>query len=101
VIASYDHGIGAQLPGHFYRHGTPYPISPCLVTAAGYHTSVARAANNQRDVLQSAVAQTLYTYKKAVQIHVRNVFFHDKKINKKLAFKLTIKDEDSKTIIYL
>jgi hypothetical protein len=101
VVASYDHGIGAQLPGHFYRHGTPYPISPCLVTAAGYHTSVARAANNQRDVLQGAVAQTLYTYKKAVQIHVRNVFFHDKKINKKLAYKLTIKDEDSKTIIHL
>jgi len=32
---------------------------------------------------------------------VRNVFFHDKKINKKLAFKLTIKDKDSKTIIHL
>ncbi|MEY4002875.1 MAG: hypothetical protein RIT07_917, partial [Bacteroidota bacterium] len=43
----------------------------------------------------------LYTYKKAVQIHVRNVFFHGKKINKNLAFKLTIKDEDSKTIIHL
>jgi hypothetical protein len=83
MVAAYKYGIRAQLPRHFYRHGTSYAKGPCLVAAAGYHTAVTGSAYYQWDMLKSPVAQAFHTHKKAVQVHVRNVFFHDKNIDKK------------------
>jgi hypothetical protein len=85
VVTPYEYGIGTKLTGHFYRHGTPYPKGSCFVTATGHHTAIAGAAYYQWYVLKSTVAQALYAHKEAVEVHVRNVFFHDKKIDIKMA----------------